>query len=31
VYKHAISTIMPGHPIQLFEAADEQQPAGEKA
>ncbi|MFZ1097324.1 MAG: RNA chaperone Hfq [Xanthobacteraceae bacterium] len=23
VYKHAISTIMPGHPIQLFEAAEE--------
>ena len=23
VYKHAISTIMPGHPIQLFEGADE--------
>jgi host factor-I protein len=30
VYKHAISTIMPGHPIQLFEGADEQ-PAGERA
>jgi host factor-I protein len=30
VYKHAISTIMPGHPIQLFEGAEE--PAiGEKA
>ena len=29
VYKHAISTIMPGHPIQLFEAAEEQQ-SGEK-
>ena len=23
VYKHAISTIMPGHPIQMFEAPDE--------
>jgi host factor-I protein len=30
VYKHAISTIMPGHPIQLFEAAEEQQ-SGEKS
>jgi host factor-I protein len=30
VYKHAISTIMPGHPIQLFEGGDEP-PAGEKA
>ena len=29
VYKHAISTIMPGHPIQLFEGAEEP-PAGEK-
>ena len=29
VYKHAISTIMPGHPIQLFEGADEV-PAAEK-
>src|SRR6202047_4027652 len=29
VYKHAISTIMPGHPIQLFEGADEQA-AGDK-
>lgn len=28
VYKHAISTIMPNSPIQLFEAADEE---GEKA
>jgi host factor-I protein len=28
VYKHAISTIMPGHPVQLFEQADE---AAEKA
>ena len=23
VYKHAISTIMPGQPIQMFEASDE--------
>jgi host factor-I protein len=23
VYKHAISTIMPGHPIQLFEGIEE--------
>jgi host factor-I protein len=30
VYKHAISTIMPGHPIQLFEGAEEA-PAMEKA
>ena len=30
VYKHAISTIMPGHPIQLFEGAEEAQPAGDK-
>src|SRR3989304_99491 len=29
VYKHAISTIMPGHPIQLFEGA-EAAPAGDK-
>ena len=29
VYKHAISTIMPGHPIQLFEGAEEG--AGEKS
>ena len=29
VYKHAISTIMPGHPIQLFEGAEEQ-PAADK-
>src|SRR5207248_927427 len=29
VYKHAISTIMPGHPIQLFEGGEEP-PAGEK-
>jgi host factor-I protein len=25
VYKHAISTIMPGHPIQMFEPGDETQ------
>ena len=30
VYKHAISTIMPGHPIQLFEGAEEAS-AGDKA
>jgi host factor-I protein len=30
VYKHAISTIMPGHPIQLFEGAEEALAAGEK-
>ena len=30
VYKHAISTIMPGHPIQLFEGGEEA-PAAEKA
>jgi host factor-I protein len=29
VYKHAISTIMPGHPIQLFEGAEEA-PGGDK-
>src|SRR6202000_3581052 len=29
VYKHAISTIMPGHPVQLFEGAEEA-PSGEK-
>src|ERR1700728_3530772 len=23
VYKHAISTVMPGHPVQLFEGAEE--------
>ena len=23
VYKHAISTIMPGHPVQLFEQGEE--------
>ncbi|NJO54603.1 MAG: RNA chaperone Hfq [Bacteroidales bacterium] len=27
VYKHAISTIMPAQPIQLFEAADDVGPA----
>jgi host factor-I protein len=27
VYKHAISTIMPGHPIQMFEPGEET-PAG---
>jgi len=31
VYKHAISTVMPGHPIQLFEPADEGVPAMDKA
>jgi host factor-I protein len=30
VYKHAISTIMPGHPIQLFEP-EEATPAMDKA
>jgi host factor-I protein len=30
VYKHAISTIMPGHPISLFEGGEEP-PAVEKA
>ena len=30
VYKHAISTIMPDHPIQMFEAAEES-PPGERA
>lgn len=29
VYKHAISTIMPGHPVQLFEGAEDA-PVGEK-
>ena len=29
VYKHAISTIMPGHPIQLFEGVEEA--GGDKA
>jgi host factor-I protein len=31
VYKHAISTIMPGHPIQLFEGAEEAVSVGDKA
>jgi len=26
VYKHAISTIMPSHPVQLFEGAEEAPP-----
>jgi host factor-I protein len=30
VYKHAISTIMPGHPVQLFEGGEEGA-AGDKA
>ena len=30
VYKHAISTIMPGHPIQLFEGAEDAPAVGEK-
>ena len=30
VYKHAISTIMPGNPIQLFEGGEES-PAEEKS
>jgi host factor-I protein len=30
VYKHAISTIMPGHPVQLFEGAEDAPAAGEK-
>jgi host factor-I protein len=29
VYKHAISTIMPGHPVQLFEGAEDA-PPGDK-
>ena len=28
VYKHAISTVMPGHPIQLFEPEEEAETAG---
>ena len=28
VYKHAISTVMPNHPVQLFDAPDEQPNAG---
>src|SRR5271169_6246353 len=31
VYKHAISTIMPGHPVQLFEGAEEPPGPPEKA
>jgi host factor-I protein len=31
VYKHAISTIMPGHPIQLFEGSEEPFAVAEKA
>jgi len=31
VYKHAISTIMPGHPIQLFEGGEEPPGPPEKA
>ncbi len=27
VYKHAISTVMPAHPIQLFETAKEEEEA----
>jgi host factor-I protein len=30
VYKHAISTIMPGAPISLFEGNDDAAPAGDK-
>ena len=30
VYKHAISTIMPGHPISLFEGGEEPPGPGEK-
>ena len=30
VYKHAISTVMPGLPIQLFEPGDEAAPAADK-
>jgi host factor-I protein len=30
VYKHAISTIMPGHPIQLFEGGEEGAVPGDK-
>ena len=29
VYKHAISTIMPGQPIQMFEAGEEIGPASD--
>ena len=31
VYKHAISTIMPGHPIKLFEGAEEPRPPGKRS
>jgi host factor-I protein len=31
VYKHAISTIMPGAPISLFEGTDDSIPTGDKA
>jgi len=27
VYKHAISTVMPGQPIQMFESPEEAAPA----
>ena len=30
VYKHAISTIMPGHPIQMFEPATKRRPVENK-
>ena len=30
VYKHAISTIMPGHPIQLFEGAEDRTRPGKR-
>jgi host factor-I protein len=30
VYKHAISTIMPGHPIQMFEGGEEPPGPAEK-
>jgi len=29
VYKHAISTVMPGAPVQLFEPEDGDKPAGD--
>jgi host factor-I protein len=31
VYKHAISTIMPGAPLQLFEPPDEGTPAARES
>jgi host factor-I protein len=31
VYKHAISTIMPGTPISLFEGTDDSIPTGDKS